>query len=68
MCTSIIKINIKHNDVEEEDNISYLSSLVRLKWLNMKFNPVTMNDNYKNLIQKYLPQIEHLDEDENCEN
>jgi hypothetical protein len=62
MCHSLISLNLEDNKIEDDENISYLSGLEKLRKLNLNGNKIQENPKYQNLIAKYLPQLE---QDEN---
>jgi hypothetical protein len=64
MCSSIKKLNLKNNLIQDEENIQFLSNLTDLKWLNLTNNPISKNENYTELIKENLPWLESLDKEE----
>jgi hypothetical protein len=40
MCSSIIKLNLKSNLIADEDNLTFLVGLDKLKSLNISNNPI----------------------------
>jgi hypothetical protein len=64
MCSSIKRLNLKNNLIENEENIQFLSSLLDLRWLNLNGNPIKDMDSYKEQIKLNLPDLEILDNDE----
>jgi hypothetical protein len=69
MSSSIIKLNLKNNLIADEENLSFLSNLSDLKYLNLNNNPIQVKDinKYKELIKEYLSFISSLDNDEDFE-
>jgi hypothetical protein len=65
MCHSIQNLNLEQNEIEDEDNIVYLSSLLDLKCLNLNKNPIQKSNSYQSLVRKYLTRLEILDERSN---
>ena len=63
MCSSIIKLNLRNNCISEAENISFLSGMTSLKWLNLNENPIKKLTNYEELIKDKLRDLENLDED-----
>ena len=64
MCSSIVKLNLRNNLIEKEENISFLSTLPELTWLNLNENPIQKSNEYKDLVIKYIPHLLSLDKDE----
>lgn len=64
MCSSIKKLNLKNNLIQDEENIQFLSNLTDLKWLNLCCNPICKNENYHELIKINLLWLESLDKEE----
>lgn len=57
MCESLIEINLEGNLLTDEDNLSFLANLKKLKKLNINNNPLTEKKNLKELLNKYLPEL-----------
>ena len=64
MCSSIYKLNLRNNLISDQENISFLSGMSSLKWLNLNENPIKKNNNYNEMIQDKLSQVEYIDKDE----
>jgi Leucine-rich repeat (LRR) protein len=64
MCSSIIKLNLKSNLVSDSENITFLSGMTALKWLNLNENPIRKLNDYDELVKEKLPDLENLDKDE----
>ncbi len=64
MCSSIKKLNLKNNLIQDEENIQFLGGLTDLKWLNLTGNPIYKNKRYKELIKENLFSLEVLDKEE----
>jgi hypothetical protein len=64
MCSSIIKLNLKNNLVSDSENITFLSGISSLKWLNLNQNPIQKISDYEQLIKDKLNELESLDKDE----
>ena len=65
MSTSLIKINLENNLIEDEQNIYFLSSLDNLEYINLKGNPIK---NYENKLKELLPNLKEIDvEKEICD-
>ncbi len=62
MCHSLITLNLEDNKIEDEENISYLSGLINLKSLNLNRNKIQNYDKYLEMIGRYLPDLQKLDE------
>lgn len=58
MCSSLQRLDLRNNSISEEENISFLGGLSDLKYLSMENNPIRKNDKYKELVNKYLPDLE----------
>jgi hypothetical protein len=63
LCSSIIKLNLSYNNISRDENLYYLSNIPNLKQLNLSENPIAKSDNYKSMIQDYLPILDILDKD-----
>ncbi len=61
MCYSLKIINLKHNQIEEEDNLAFLSDLNNLEYLNLSNNPIQIKYNYASLIDKYLAHVKKIE-------
>lgn len=64
MCSSIIKLNLKNNLISDSENITFLSGISSLKWLNLIENPIQKIPDYQQLINEKLTLLETLDKDE----
>ncbi len=60
MCNSLEQIDLENNDIENEDNLYFLSSLDKLKSINLKGNPIK---NYKDKLKELIPSLESIDEE-----
>jgi hypothetical protein len=58
MCTSLTKINLENNLIEDEQNIYFLSSLDNLDYINLSGNPIK---NYQNKLKELLPNLKEID-------
>ena len=58
MSTSLVKLNLENNLIEDEQNIYFLSSLDNLEYLNLLGNPLK---NYEKKIKELLPNLKELD-------
>ena len=58
MSTSIKKLNLENNLIENEENIYFLSSLDNLEYLNLLGNPIK---NYENKLKELLPNLKEVD-------
>jgi len=61
MCNTIQFLNLEQNQIEDKDNIIYLSGLNELKSLNLNKNRIQSNDMYKSLVKNYIPNLQILD-------
>ena len=57
MCTSIKKLDLENNLIENSENIYFLSSLDGLTYLNLLKNPIT---NYEQKLKELLPNLKEL--------
>jgi len=57
MCTSIKKLDLENNLIENNENIYFLSSLDGLTYLNLLKNPIT---NYEQKLKELLPNLKEL--------
>jgi hypothetical protein len=62
MCGNLRKLNLKDNQIEDDDNLFYISSLP-LVFVNLTGNPIHSRNNYKDLIKMNLPNLKALDTD-----
>jgi hypothetical protein len=62
MCSNLKRLKLKDNHIEDDDSLFYISNLP-LVYLNLSHNPIHGKENYKELIQMYLPNLESLDTD-----
>jgi len=68
LCTSITDLNLKNNQIEEEENItSFLSCLYNLENLNLIGNPIYKQNDYKQLINTNIPSLKNLDIDDDLD-
>jgi len=67
MCSSIINLNFKNNNIESLDNIYYLSGLTNLQRLNLNNNPIQKQEGYLTFIKERLDCITSLDQDDDLE-
>ena len=58
MSTSLIKINLENNLIEDEQNIYFLSSLDNLEYINLLGNPIK---NYEKKLKELLPNLKEID-------
>ena len=58
MSTSIKKLNLENNLIENEENIYFLSSLDNLEYINLLGNPIK---NYENKLKELLPNLKEVD-------
>ncbi len=61
MCHSLEKINLKYNEIDEEDNITFLASLPKLEYINFTNNPIVLKENFINSLKKYLSHINKIE-------
>ena len=61
MCDSIEILNLRNNSISDTDNISYLMNISTLKSLNFNENPIKNFENYLDIINEKLPNLERLD-------
>ena len=52
MCENIKELNVKENKISEEDNLSYIAGLINLEYLDIRFNPISQNKDFKTKIIK----------------
>lgn len=65
MSTSLVKINLENNLIEDEQNIYFLSSLDNLEYINLRGNPIK---NYEKKLKELLPNLKEIDvQKEICE-
>ena len=50
MCSTLQKINLKSNKISDESNLTFLSSIDCLKYLNIKDNPICIDERIGDLI------------------
>jgi hypothetical protein len=62
MCSSLRKLNLKDNIIEDDDSLFYLSGL-NLVYLNLAGNPLAKRENYKELVNMNLPGLKAFDID-----
>jgi hypothetical protein len=58
MSTSLVKINLENNLIEDEQNIYFLSSLDNLEYINLRGNPIK---NYEKKLKELLPNLKEID-------
>ena len=58
MSTSIVKLNLENNLIENEQNIYFLSSMDNLVYINLLGNPIK---NYENKLKEILPNLKEID-------
>ena len=58
MSTSIVKLNLENNLIENEENIYFLSSMDNLVYINLLGNPIK---NYQNKLKELLPNLKEID-------
>ena len=58
MSTSIVKLNLENNLIENEQNIYFLSSMDNLIYINLLGNPIK---NYENKLKELLPNLKEID-------
>ena len=58
MSTSLVKINLENNLIEDEQNIYFLSSLDNLEYINLMGNPIK---NYDKKLKELLPNLKEID-------
>lgn len=58
MSTSIKKLNLENNLIENDENIYFLSSLDNLEYINLLGNPIK---NYENKLKELLPNLKEID-------
>ena len=58
MSTSLVKINLENNLIEDEQNIYFLSSLDNLEYINLRDNPIK---NYEKKLKELLPNLKEID-------
>ena len=63
MCHTIEKINLRNNEIEEEDNLIFVANLSNLKYINLNNNPIQLKAAYLRLVQQYLSHVEVIDKD-----
>ncbi len=61
MCHSLEKINLNNNEIDEEDNISFLASLSKLQYINFSNNPIVLKGNFEFSLKKYLSHVNKID-------
>ncbi|CAD8058536.1 unnamed protein product [Paramecium sonneborni] len=57
----LYSLNLKHNQIENLSDLVHLKHLKNLQDLNLSFNPVKRQQDYKQTIFKLLPQLLNLD-------
>jgi len=57
MCSSVKKLNLSNNLIADEENISFLSGMTSLKWLNLNENPINKLIKYDDIIKDKLPGV-----------
>jgi hypothetical protein len=58
MCSSIKKLNLENNSIENDQNIYFLSSLEDLEYINLLGNPIK---NYEKKLKELLPNLKEID-------
>ena len=58
MSTTIVKLNLENNLIENEQNIYFLSSMDNLVYINLLGNPIK---NYENKLKELLPNLKQID-------
>ena len=58
MSTTIVKLNLENNLIENEQNIYFLSSMDNLVYINLLGNPIK---NYENKLKELLPNLKEID-------
>ena len=58
MSTSLVKINLENNLIEDEQNIYFLSSLDNLEYINLRGNPIK---NYEKKLKELLLNLKEID-------
>ena len=62
-CPKLIYLNLENNNIEETENITFLSNLEDLQKLNLSGNPITNCKDYSQRIKDYLPWLSEIDSD-----
>ena len=65
MCHTLKSVDLSNNEVEEEDNISFLASLTMLTYINISNNPIGSKDDYLPTLRKYLSHVDKIETDNN---
>ncbi len=68
MCSELKKIILKNNKIKESDNLTFLSSLTNLEYLDMRNNPICESENANEEFENNLNEVKILiwkKEDEN---
>ena len=68
MCSELKKIILKNNKIKESDNLTFLSSLANLEYLDMRNNPICESENSNEEFENNLNEVKILiwkKEDEN---
>ena len=68
MCSELKKIILKNNKIKESDNLTFLSSLTNLEYLDMRNNPICESENSNEEFENNLNEVKILiwkKEDEN---
>jgi Leucine-rich repeat (LRR) protein len=47
MCHKLKKINLSNNQVEDEDNLTFISNLQNLEEINLENNPIVLTNSYE---------------------
>ena len=52
---------LESNQISDLENITFLSGMEKLEYLNLVQNPISSLNNYKKKIEEYLPNLKNLD-------
>lgn len=62
--SNLEKINLNSNLIDDFDNLTFLSGMDDLEWVNLANNPICEKSEYREQLSKYLPNVEKIDLDE----
>lgn len=64
MCSSIRKVNLFNNLVEDDENIGFLGGMEALEWVNLQANPIAKMENYLELMKNTLSENCVIDDED----
>jgi len=60
-CPNLKELYLRKNNIKELNQVLYLEKLQGLSILWLNDNPISQIENYRNFVEKHLPQVKNLD-------